>query len=138
MLGASTTPTGAATQLSSGVSAELTCLSSALPARLGISQCLSLSTWGPRELWSGRSFANGGAMRIAPVGLSFRDASPSEIRAACAAALLATHVHPEAVDGAAVIAMAIAHCMGVQRPDDLDVPAMLGMCLQAGVLGERV
>ena len=53
------------------------------------------------------SFANGGAMRIAPVGLTFRHASLPELRAAVSQALLSTHVHPEAVDAAIVFARAI-------------------------------
>lgn len=87
------------------------------------------------------SFANGGCMRIAPVGLAFRHASPQEMRKASAAALLATHVHPEAVDGAAVVATAVAHCLHVQQPEELNVLEMLGLCLEAcdtGVMKQLV
>ncbi len=54
------------------------------------------------------SFANGGAMRIAPVGLAYRHAKDDSLRQAVEAALLCTHVHPEAIDGAVVQAKAVA------------------------------
>lgn len=46
-------------------------------------------------------------MRIAPVGLAYRNAPPEVLRGAVTAALLATHVHPEAVDAATVQAAAV-------------------------------
>ena len=46
------------------------------------------------------SYANGGVMRIAPVGLAFRNASNDQLHSAVVSALLCTHVHPEAIDGA--------------------------------------
>ncbi|KAK9824227.1 hypothetical protein WJX72_008668 [[Myrmecia] bisecta] len=54
------------------------------------------------------SFANGGAMRIAPVGLAYRNASPAVLEQAVREALLCTHVHPEGVDGAFIQAAAVA------------------------------
>jgi poly(ADP-ribose) glycohydrolase ARH3 len=54
------------------------------------------------------SFGNGGAMRIAPVGLVYRRAPDDLLRQAVADALLCTHVHPEAIDGAFVQAKAVA------------------------------
>lgn len=54
------------------------------------------------------SFGNGGAMRIAPVGLVYRNASNGQLRRAVQDALLCTHVHPEAVDGAFIQAKAVA------------------------------
>jgi poly(ADP-ribose) glycohydrolase ARH3 len=54
------------------------------------------------------SFANGGAMRIAPVGLAYRHASADVLRQAVADAVLCTHVHPEGIDGAVVQAKAVA------------------------------
>lgn len=54
------------------------------------------------------SFANGGAMRIAPVGLAYRHATDDVLHGAVEGALLCTHVHPEAVDGAFIQAKAIA------------------------------
>jgi len=54
------------------------------------------------------SFGNGGAMRIAPVGLVYRNASDDVLRQTVEAALLCTHVHPEAIDGAFIQAKAIS------------------------------
>lgn len=54
------------------------------------------------------SFGNGGAMRIAPVGLAYRHASDEVLHQAVEAALLCTHVHPEAIDGAFIQAKAVA------------------------------
>ena len=46
------------------------------------------------------SYGNGGAMRIAPVGVAFRYAEDTVLHRAVELALLSTHTHPEAVDGA--------------------------------------
>lgn len=61
-----------------------------------------------RAVFSQGSYANGGAMRIAPVGLAFRHASEDILYRAVEVALLCTHVHPEAVDGAFIQANAIS------------------------------
>ena len=53
------------------------------------------------------SFGNGGAMRIAPVGLAYRHADDEALLEAVEDALLCTHVHPEAIDGALVQAKAV-------------------------------
>lgn len=58
--------------------------------------------------FSNGSFGNGGAMRIAPVGLAYRHASDDVLHQAVEAALLCTHIHPEAIDGAFIQAKAIA------------------------------
>jgi len=55
------------------------------------------------------SFGNGAAMRIAPVGLFFHD-SPDLYEKACASASV-THAHPIGVDGAAVLAWAVAQAV---------------------------
>lgn len=54
------------------------------------------------------SFANGGAMRIAPIGLAYRNASRETLYKAVRLALLPTHVHPEGIDGAFIQALAVA------------------------------
>ena len=46
------------------------------------------------------SYANGGVMRIAPVGIAFRNAPDVVLYKAVKIALQATHVHPEGIDGA--------------------------------------
>ncbi len=54
------------------------------------------------------SFGNGGAMRIAPVGLAYRHADLEVLHQAVEDALLCTHVHTEAIDGAFIQARAVA------------------------------
>ncbi len=70
------------------------------------------------------SFGNGGAMRIAPVGLAYRNAPPEILQEAVEDALLCTHVHPEALDGALVQAKAVA-IAATASPDSFDPNAML-------------
>ena len=63
-----------------------------------------------RSLFAGQgSFGNGAAMRIAPVGLLFHD-SPDLYERVRASACV-THAHPVGVDGAAVLARAIAEAV---------------------------
>ena len=63
-----------------------------------------------RSLFGGQgSFGNGAAMRIAPVGLLFHDAPDLYDQAQRSA--LVTHAHPIGVDGAAVLARAIAQAV---------------------------
>jgi ADP-ribosylglycohydrolase len=54
------------------------------------------------------SFANGGVMRICPVGLAFRNATDEELYAAAKWAVISSHVHPEAVDGTWLQAKAVS------------------------------
>ncbi len=54
------------------------------------------------------SIGNGGAMRIAPVGLAYRHAAPEVLHHAVEQALLCTHVHPEAFDAAFMQALSVA------------------------------
>lgn len=61
-----------------------------------------------RSQFADGSYGNGGAMRIAPVGLAFRNASDEALHDAVEAALLCTHVHPEGIDGAWIQAKAVA------------------------------
>jgi poly(ADP-ribose) glycohydrolase ARH3 len=63
-----------------------------------------------RGLFGGQgSFGNGAAMRIAPVGLFYHD-SPDLYEKARASASV-THAHPIGVDGAAVLAWAVAQAV---------------------------
>ena len=70
------------------------------------------------------SFGNGGAMRIAPVGLAYCHAAPEALHRAVEDALLSTHVHPEAVDGAFVQAKAVASA-AITDPGDFDPQRLL-------------
>jgi len=51
-------------------------------------------------LFKDGSFANGGVMRISPVGLAYRNATDEQIHNAVVSALLSTHVHPQSIDAA--------------------------------------
>jgi poly(ADP-ribose) glycohydrolase ARH3 len=66
------------------------------------------------------SFANGGAMRISPIGLTFRNASDEVLYEACKLAIISSHVHPEAVDGAFIIAKCVAWGIQFDPKKDLD------------------
>ncbi len=70
------------------------------------------------------SFGNGGAMRIAPIGLAYRNASDEMLRQAVESALLCTHVHPEAIDGAFIQAKAVA-VLANSDPDGFDRRGLL-------------
>jgi len=80
----------------------------------------------PRFPFPGGSFANGGAMRISPVGIACNAAawSAQELRAVVEAAVFASHRHPEAIDFAVVQARAVQYAMSVSV-DEFDVPFLL-------------
>jgi poly(ADP-ribose) glycohydrolase ARH3 len=65
------------------------------------------------------SFGNGGAMRIAPVALAYRHASDDVLHQAVEAALVCTHVHPEAIDGAFIQAKAVVS-LATSDPNGFD------------------
>lgn len=66
----------------------------------------------------GGSWGNGGAMRVAPVGLAFTD--PLQRRDAAAAQAAITHAHPEGIEGAVLLAeMAALACDGRLATADL-------------------
>lgn len=68
-----------------------------------------------RSLFSGQgSYGNGAAMRIAPLGLVFHDA-PDLYEQARRSAIV-THAHPIGIDGAAVLARAVAQAVDLD-PD---------------------
>ncbi|KAF6259861.1 ADP-ribosylation/Crystallin J1 [Scenedesmus sp. NREL 46B-D3] len=80
----------------------------------------------------GGSFANGGAMRIAPVGLAYRNADAATLQQAVEAALLCTHVHPLGVEGAVAQALAVAELSRTQPPvvqAAADAPNAAGLSL---------
>ena len=70
------------------------------------------------------SFGNGGAMRIAPVGLAYRHAPAAVLMDAVEDALRCTHVHPEAIDGALVQAKAVAMA-ATAEPERFDPAGMI-------------
>jgi poly(ADP-ribose) glycohydrolase ARH3 len=78
-----------------------------------------------RAVYPGGSYANGGAMRIAPVGLAFRNAGDALLREAVRSALLCSHVHPDAVDGAFIQARAVARLARMGATADLEIGPFL-------------
>ena len=58
------------------------------------------------SIFPGGSFGNGGAMRVAPIGLAFGDAE--QRRSAAADQARITHAHPEGLEGAVILAEAVA------------------------------
>mmetsp|Transcript_43497 Transcript_43497/g.114758 ORF Transcript_43497/g.114758 Transcript_43497/m.114758 type:complete len:670 (-) Transcript_43497:250-2259(-) len=65
----------------------------------------------PHFPFEGGSFANGGAMRASPLGIAFRSAPSQLLRRAAEEAVRSSHIHPEAVDAAAVQARAVAYAL---------------------------
>jgi poly(ADP-ribose) glycohydrolase ARH3 len=66
-----------------------------------------------RSLFGGQgSFGNGAAMRVAPLGLFYRDSPDLYAQAAASAAV--THAHSLAQDGAAIQALAVAQAVKMQ------------------------
>jgi poly(ADP-ribose) glycohydrolase ARH3 len=59
-------------------------------------------------IFPGGSFGNGAAMRVAPVGLVFAH-DPDEVWQQAEASALPTHTHPVGIEGAQVLALAVAH-----------------------------
>jgi poly(ADP-ribose) glycohydrolase ARH3 len=76
------------------------------------------------------SFGNGGAMRIAPAGLAYRHASGEILKKAVEDALLCTHVHLEAIDGALVQAKAVAR-LATDSAETFDPTDLIHTLLQA-------
>lgn len=68
------------------------------------------------EHFPGGSFGNGAAMRVAPVGLVFRDDRRRLWQQARLSAL-PTHLHPLGIEGAQLLALAVALCSGMERFD---------------------
>jgi poly(ADP-ribose) glycohydrolase ARH3 len=60
-----------------------------------------------RSLQPGGSLGNGAAMRVAPVGLLFRD-DPERLWAEAEQSALPTHRHPIGIEGAQLVALAVA------------------------------
>jgi poly(ADP-ribose) glycohydrolase ARH3 len=73
------------------------------------------------------SYGNGAAMRIAPLGLLFHNASSLYQKAQLSAVV--THAHPIGVDGAAVQAEAVAQAVGLDPRKALSGDDFLGRLL---------
>ncbi|MGC9398459.1 MAG: ADP-ribosylglycohydrolase family protein [Anaerolineae bacterium] len=88
-------------------------------AREGVSYTEAAS-----ELFDGEgSYGNGAAMRVTPVGLFFCDAD--DLYAQVRRSASVTHTHPLAVDGAALIAWAVAHVVKISPETPFDRAAFV-------------
>jgi poly(ADP-ribose) glycohydrolase ARH3 len=82
------------------------------------------------EIFKGQgSFGNGAAMRVAPLGLFFH--ADAELYALVEKASLVTHTHPIAIDGAAVVALAIAEAMQLGTQSDFPREAFVRSLIDA-------
>jgi poly(ADP-ribose) glycohydrolase ARH3 len=68
------------------------------------------------QYFPGGSYGNGAAMRVAPVGLFFGDA-PGQLLEQARLSALPTHVHPLGIEGAKLLARAVALCSRAVRFD---------------------
>ena len=68
------------------------------------------------EHFPGGSFGNGAAMRVAPVGMLFRD-HPLKVWEQARLSALPTHLHPLGIEGAQLLALAVALCSAMERFD---------------------
>jgi poly(ADP-ribose) glycohydrolase ARH3 len=64
----------------------------------------------------GGSFGNGGAMRVAPVGVYFHD-DPDRVWEQADLSARPTHVHPLGIEGAQLFALAVAHLVRAKEFD---------------------
>ena len=64
----------------------------------------------------GGSFGNGAAMRVAPVGLVFRN-DPRRLREQARLSAVPTHIHPLGIEGAQLLALAVSLCSAMQQFD---------------------
>ncbi|HET6883595.1 MAG TPA: ADP-ribosylglycohydrolase family protein, partial [Pirellulales bacterium] len=72
----------------------------------------------------GGSFGNGAAMRVAPVGLVFRN-DHQQLWEQARLSALPTHLHPLGIEGAQLLALAVALCTSMDRFDRGDFFAAL-------------
>ncbi|CAE7241646.1 ADPRS [Symbiodinium natans] len=78
----------------------------------------------PYFRFEGGSFANGGAMRISPLALAYRNASHVPLRVAVEQAILGTHRHVEAVDFATLQAAAVQYAL-LHSPETFSADELL-------------
>jgi poly(ADP-ribose) glycohydrolase ARH3 len=83
-----------------------------------------------RRLYGGQgSLGNGAAMRTAPIGCAYRDATAVYEQAWVAASV--THAHPVGQDGAAVQALAVSRAMRLDPRIDFSPPAFCRPLIEA-------
>jgi poly(ADP-ribose) glycohydrolase ARH3 len=79
------------------------------------------------KYFPGGSYGNGAAMRVAPVGLLFRD-DHRRLWEQARASALPTHLHPLGIEGAQLLALAVALC---SRADGFDRTAFFAALISA-------
>lgn len=79
----------------------------------------------------GGSYGNGAAMRVAPVGLCFRD-DPAQLLEQARLSALPTHHHPLGIEGAQLLALAVAQASNSEHWDRAAFfSELLGQCQSA-------
>lgn len=76
-------------------------------------------------IFSGGSYGNGSAMRVAPLGAYFADQSEDVLIEQATLSATVTHSHPEGVAGAIAVALAAAFAWRTRNQDGLDASALL-------------
>jgi poly(ADP-ribose) glycohydrolase ARH3 len=66
------------------------------------------------QYFPGGSYGNGAAMRVAPVGLAFAG-DPVRVLEQARLSALPTHLHPLGIEGAQLLAVAVAYCIRAER-----------------------
>src|SRR5205807_5233711 len=80
------------------------------------------------QYFPGGSYGNGAAMRVAPVGMLFRD-DRRRLWDQARLSALPTHLHALGIEGAQLLALAVALCSGMERFDRAGFFAgLLGAC----------
>ena len=79
----------------------------------------------PHFPFPGGSFANGAAMRIAPLAIAYRNADGKTLRKAVEESVLSSHRHPEAIDFATVQAAAVQYALSCGDVADFDADRLL-------------
>jgi poly(ADP-ribose) glycohydrolase ARH3 len=104
----------------------------------------------------GGSFGNGAAMRVAPVGLVFRD-DPVKLLEQARLSALPTHLHPLGIEGAQLLALAVAiasraegfdkaiffgelllACQSAEYDERIEAAAKVQAPAELGALGNRI
>lgn len=90
-----------------------------------------------RTVFEGGSFGNGAAMRVAPVGLLFHR-EQERLAAEAAKSATPTHVHPLGIEGARLLAAAVAHCVARENFDRTELFELLLASARSPEFHERL
>lgn len=108
------------------------------------------------QYFPGGSYGNGAAMRVAPIGLLFRD-DPAQVLQQARLSALPTHTHPLGIEGAQLLALAVAlasstdhfdraaffdellaHCQSPEYRDKMTTAAALSSAAELSALGNGI